>query len=60
MSIADRMSLLQKWAILTDQRYAYLTMQPAYEANILNKFADLLQKKLIYTSERPVIWSVKE
>ena len=52
------MELLQKWAIMTDYRYNYLTMQPSYEANVLERFADLVSKKLIEKSERPVFWSV--
>ena len=35
----------------------YLTMRPAYEADILRLFANLVEKGLVYQSQRPVLWS---
>ena len=51
---------LTQWGILTDYRYSYLTMMPAYEANVLDRFADMLDKGMIRTGDRPVFWSVKQ
>jgi isoleucyl-tRNA synthetase len=33
-------------------------MQPTYEANVLERFADLISKNTISRGERPVFWSV--
>ncbi|RFC43555.1 MAG: isoleucyl-tRNA synthetase [Verrucomicrobia bacterium] len=35
----------------------YLTMDAAYEADILRAFAGLLEKGLVYQSKKPVYWS---
>ena len=35
----------------------YLTMDAAYEADILRSFAGLLEKGLVYQSKKPVYWS---
>ncbi len=43
-SILSQMESFSKWGIMTDFRYSYLTMQPLYESNVLEKFADLVQK----------------
>jgi isoleucyl-tRNA synthetase len=40
----SQMESFSKWGIMTDFRYSYLTMQPLYESNVLDKFADLVQK----------------
>lgn len=51
---------LSQWGILTDFRYSYMTMMPAYEANVMDRFADLLDRGMIKTGSRPVFWSVKQ
>ena len=51
---------LTKWAILTDFRYSYFTSMPAYEANVLDRFADLFDMKMIERGSRPVFWSVNQ
>jgi isoleucyl-tRNA synthetase len=33
---------------------------PAYEANVLDRFADLYDKKMIQRGSRPVFWSVNQ
>ncbi len=40
-----------------DWAHPYLTMDPAYEADILRNFAVLVDKGLVYQSLRPVFWS---
>lgn len=35
----------------------YLTLDPAYEADVLRVFADLVEKGLVYEGLRPVYWS---
>jgi isoleucyl-tRNA synthetase len=32
----------KQWGIMTDFRYSYFTMMPSYEANVLERFADLV------------------
>ena len=59
-SILMQMRDLSAWGILTDFRYSYLTMMPAYEANVLDRFADMLDRGMIKTGARPVFWSVKQ
>ena len=58
-SILAQMSDLSKWGILTDFRYSYFTMMPTYEANVVERFADLLDKKMVKVGDRPVFWSVQ-
>ncbi|MEZ0275349.1 MAG: isoleucine--tRNA ligase, partial [Roseimicrobium sp.] len=35
----------------------YLTLDPAYEADIIRTFAKFVEQDLIYRSKRPVLWS---
>ena len=48
------------WGILTDFRYSYMTMMPAYEATVLDRFADMIDRGMVRTGSRPVFWSVKQ
>ena len=47
--------------LLTMGDYAnpYLTMDPAYEAAVLEVFADLVEKGLVYRGLKPVHWSIE-
>jgi len=54
------MNDLSKWGILTDFRYSYFTMMPAYEANVIERFADLMDKRMVSRGSRPVFWSVEQ
>jgi len=36
----------------------YITMDPAYEAGVLEVFADLVEKDLVYRALKPVHWSI--
>jgi len=58
-SILSQMEDYKQWGILTDFRYSSFTMMPLYEANVLERFADLVQKKLVERGNRAVFWSVE-
>ena len=40
-----------------DWEHPYLTLNPAYEAEILRAFAVFVEKGLVYESKKPVFWS---
>lgn len=48
----------RRLGILTDWDIHYLTMDPAYEADILRTFAAFVEKGLVYRSKKPVYWSI--
>ena len=37
----------------------YLTLDPAYEAGVLNVFSDLVKAGLVYRAKKPVHWSIE-
>jgi isoleucyl-tRNA synthetase len=43
--------------VFGDWEHPYLTMDPAYEAEILRVFAVFVEKGLVYQSKKPVFWS---
>ncbi len=43
---------------LADYEHPYLTMQPEYEAAVLEVLADLLERGLVYRALKPVHWSI--
>src|SRR4051812_24772613 len=47
----------KRLGVLGDWEHPYLTMDPAYEAEILRSFAVLVEKGLVYQSLKPVFWS---
>ena len=49
----------KKLGIKADWNNPYRTMDPNYEANVINVFAKLVEKELIYRQLRPVNWSVE-
>ncbi len=49
---------MQRLLTLADYENPYLTMDPAYEAAVLEVFADLLSKGLVYRAKKPVHWSI--
>jgi isoleucyl-tRNA synthetase len=55
-----QMEELQQWGIMTDWRYSYFTMMPAYQAMVLRKFAEFLRKGIVFRGDRPVYWSVQK
>src|SRR3954447_5600364 len=47
----------KRLGVLGDWEHPYLTMDPAYEAEILRSFAVFVEKGLVYQSLKPVFWS---
>lgn len=49
---------MQRLLTLADYEHPYLTMQPRYEAAVLEVLAGLLEQGLVYRAVKPVHWSV--
>ncbi|HEX8679287.1 MAG TPA: isoleucine--tRNA ligase, partial [Chthoniobacterales bacterium] len=47
----------KRLGVLGDWEHPYLTLAPAYEAEILRAFAVLVEKGLVYESKKSVFWS---
>ncbi len=47
----------KRLGVFGDWEHPYLTMNPAYEADILRAFADFVELGLVYESKKPVFWS---
>jgi isoleucyl-tRNA synthetase len=47
----------RRLGVLGDWNNPYLTLSPAYEAEIIRAFAKFLEKGLVYQSKKPVYWS---
>ena len=47
----------RRLGVLGDWDNPYLTLSPAYEAEIIRAFAKFLEKGLVYQSKKPVYWS---
>ena len=47
----------QRLGILADWWNPYLTLDPAYEADIMRSFATFVEKGLVYQAKKPVLWS---
>ena len=47
----------RRLGVLGDWENPYLTLDPAYEADILRCFARFVEAELIYRSRKPVLWS---
>ncbi len=47
----------RRLGVFGDWERPYLTMDPAYEANILRVFAKLVESGCVYQSKKPVQWS---
>ncbi len=47
----------KRLGVFGDWEHPYLTMNPAYEAEILRAFAVFVEKGLVYESLKPVFWS---
>ncbi|VVM08478.1 isoleucyl-tRNA synthetase [Methylacidimicrobium cyclopophantes] len=48
----------ERLGIFGDWEHPYRTMDPAYEAEVLLLFADLVEKGLVFEGLRPVFWSI--
>src|SRR3954465_11117696 len=47
----------KRLGVLGDWAHPYLTLEPAYEAEIIRAFATFVEKGLVYQSKKPVYWS---
>src|SRR5436309_7883227 len=47
----------KRLGVFGDWQHPYLTLDPAYEAEILRAFAVFVEKDLVYESLKPVFWS---
>ena len=47
----------QRLGILGDWQNPYLTLDPAYEADVMRSFATFVEKGLVYQAKKPVLWS---
>ncbi|MEQ1862764.1 MAG: isoleucine--tRNA ligase, partial [Chthoniobacteraceae bacterium] len=47
----------KRLGVLGDWEHPYLTLEPAYEAEIIRAFAGFVEKGLVYQSKKPVYWS---
>ena len=47
----------RRLGVLGDWENPYLTLSPEYEADIIRVFASLVEKNLVYQSQKPVQWS---
>lgn len=59
-SIKDQIEGYLRWGIMHDYRYSYMSISHSYEANVLDTFAQLMTKGMVYRTVRPVYWSAKE
>lgn len=48
----------RRLGILADWSAEYKTKNPAYEADIVRTFANMVERNLIYRSKKPVYWSI--
>ncbi|MDY7094992.1 MAG: isoleucine--tRNA ligase [Acidobacteriota bacterium] len=49
---------LERLLTLADYDNPYMTMNPGYEASVLEVFGDLLEQGLVYRALKPVHWSI--
>lgn len=47
----------KRLGVLGDWENPYLTLDPAYEADMIRAFATLVEKGLVYRRKKPVLWS---
>ncbi len=47
----------KRLGVLGDWENPYLTLAPAYEAEVIRAFATFVEKGLVYQSKKPVYWS---
>ncbi|HEX7010411.1 MAG TPA: isoleucine--tRNA ligase [Phycisphaeraceae bacterium] len=50
---------MQRLLTLADYDQPYLTMDPAYEAAVLEVFASLVERSIVYRGLKPVHWSIE-
>ncbi len=47
----------RRLGVLGDWEHPYLTLDPAYEADIIRSFAKIVEAGLVYRKKKPVLWS---
>ena len=57
-SIKLQMAQMQRMLTLADYEHPYLTMLPSYEQRVLEVFAVMLSRGLVYRALKPVHWSI--
>ncbi len=55
--IAIQKDQFRRLGVVADWENPYITMDPAYEADVLRSFAAIVGKGLVYQGLRPVYWS---
>jgi len=55
--IAIQRTQFKRLGVLGDWDHPYLTLDPAYEAEIIRAFAGFVEAGLVYQSKKPVYWS---
>ena len=55
--IETQKSSFRRLGVLGDWENPYLTLDPAYESDIIRTFATMIEKGLVYQSQKPVQWS---
>ncbi len=56
--IETQRTQFKRLGVLADWEHEYRTMDPAYEAVILETFASFVDQGLVYRSKKPVYWSI--
>lgn len=56
--IEKQRAQFRRLGILADWAAEYKTKDPAYEADIVRTFANMVEQGLIYRSKKPVYWSI--
>jgi isoleucyl-tRNA synthetase len=59
-SIKTQIESFIRWGIMHDYRHSYMSINPNYEANVIETFATMLNKGLVYRGKRPVFWSADD
>jgi isoleucyl-tRNA synthetase len=57
-SIKLQMGQMKRLLTLADYEHPYITMEPGYEKAVLEVFATLLERGLVYRALKPVHWSI--
>ena len=57
--VVSQTQQMQRLLTLADYPHPYLTMDPMYEAGVLEVFAGLLEAGLVYRDLKPVHWSIE-
>ena len=50
-------SQFKRLGVLGDWEHPYLTLDPSYESAIIRSFGKMVEKRLVYRSKKPVLWS---